>query len=218
MLTAEEVYGTLMGAPSASSCDAFDRHAVAAIVSLALAEAEAAGMPPCAGLGLGRADLLALAEELFPERVGLLGTLVPAGEVEVDEEERNVRDILSLYASGAGRIQRALIALIARRVRAPHHLWQDLGLRNRGELSELMGRHFAPLARKNSHDMKWKKFLYRMVCGTEGFTLCTAPVCSDCEDFANCFGAEDGESRLAVARNGGSAAAPAPAAIHAPDR
>lgn len=218
MLTAEEVYGTLMGAPSASSCDAFDRHAVAAIVSLALAEAEATGVPPCAGLGLGRADLLALAEELFPERVGLLGTLVPAGEVEVDEEERNVRDILGLYASGAGRLQRALIALIARRVRAPHHLWQDLGLRNRGELSELMGRHFAPLARKNSQDMKWKKFLYRMVCGTEGFTLCTAPVCSECEDFANCFGAEDGESRLAVARNGGAAAAPAPAAIHAPDR
>jgi nitrogen fixation protein NifQ len=45
-----------------------------------------------------------------------------------------------------------------------------------------------------------------MVCGSEGFTLCTSPVCSECEDFANCFGAEDGESRLAIARNASKAA------------
>jgi nitrogen fixation protein NifQ len=38
-----------------------------------------------------------------------------------------------------------------------------------------------------------------MVCGTEGFTFCAAPVCSDCDDFALCFGAEDGESLLAKA-------------------
>lgn len=219
MITAEEVYGSLMDAPSASGCDAFDRHAVAAIISLAVAEADETGVSPLSCLGLPRPELLTLAEELFPERIGLLQQLVPAGDVEVDEEERNVRDILALYASGVGRLERALIALIARRVRAPHHLWQDLGLRNRQELSELMGRHFAPLARKNSQDMKWKKFLYRMVCGTEGFTLCTAPVCSECDDFAHCFGAEDGESRLAVARNGrGAGSAVAPAMVHAPVR
>lgn len=213
MITAEEVYGTLMDAPSASTRDAFDRHAVAAILSLALSEAEDAGVPAVASLGISRGELLALAEDLFPEGLGFLAEHVADSAVEVDEEERNVRDILAMYASGAGRLERALVALIARRAKAPHHLWQDLGLRHRGELSELMGRHFAPLARKNSQDMKWKKFLYRMVCGTEGFTLCTAPVCSECEDFANCFGAEDGESRLAHARNGvtlGAVADPAP--------
>ena len=91
--------------------------------------------------------------------------------------------------------------MIARRCKSPHHLWQDLGLANRGELSQLMNRHFARLADKNRQDMKWKKFLYRMVCGSEGFMLCTAPVCSECDDFKNCFGAEDGESMLARARN-----------------
>jgi nitrogen fixation protein NifQ len=91
--------------------------------------------------------------------------------------------------------------MIARRCKWPHHLWQDLGLRDRRELSALMRRHFSPMAARNHGDMKWKKFLYRMICGSEGFILCTSPVCSDCDDFENCFGAEDGEARLARVRN-----------------
>jgi nitrogen fixation protein NifQ len=82
--------------------------------------------------------------------------------------------------------------MIARRGLEPHHLWQDLGLRNRGELSQLMHRHFATLARRNVNDMKWKKFLYRLVCGTEGFAVCASPVCSDCNDYDHCFGDESG--------------------------
>ncbi len=90
-----------------------------------------------------------------------------------------------------------LAAMIARRAMRPNHLWQDLGLRNRGELSTLMGRHFTSLARRNVNDMKWKKFLYRMICRDEGFRLCTAPSCAECGDFAVCFGDESGESLLA---------------------
>jgi nitrogen fixation protein NifQ len=56
--------------------------------------------------------------------------------------------------------------------------------------------------------MKWKRFLYRMVCSMEGFTLCTAPVCTECDDFEHCFGAEDGEARLARLRNARVATAP----------
>jgi nitrogen fixation protein NifQ len=57
--------------------------------------------------------------------------------------------------------------------------------------------HFAPLALRNSRDMKWKKFLYRMICRDEGYRLCTTPICSECDDFAMCFGDESGESLLA---------------------
>ena len=39
-------------------------------------------------------------------------------------------------------------------------------------------------------------------CGSaEGFSLCTTPICSDCDDFEHCFGSEDGESMLARQRN-----------------
>ncbi len=64
-----------------------------------------------------------------------------------------------------------------------------------------MQAHVQPLAGRNAGDMKWKKFLYRMVCSSEDFALCTAPVCSDCSDFEVCFGYEEVESRLARIRN-----------------
>ncbi|MFG1358658.1 nitrogen fixation protein NifQ [Xanthobacter pseudotagetidis] len=222
-MVAADVYRALMDTPTASACDPFDRHVVAAILSLALAEADAGGSA-LAGLGMERGALLALVGEMFPEKVGYIAERVREDAVDVDEEERNIRDILAMYASSAGSLERGLVCLIARRARAPHHLWQDLGLRNRGELSELMARHFAPLKRKNSNDMKWKKFLYRMVCGSAGFTLCTAPVCAECDDFHACFGAEDGESRLAIARNGAALGLAAPQVAyaaqvaHAPER
>lgn len=37
------------------------------------------------------------------------------------------------------------------------HLWQDLGLFNRGELSRLLATHFPTLAAGNTQNMKWKK-------------------------------------------------------------
>lgn len=196
-MRAEEVYDWLIASSSSSGADALDVHVAASIVSLAFAEAEEDGRERLEALGLDRAAFLDVAAILFPTAAPVLAAQVDPRAIEVTPEEQSVRDILGIYSSDAGRLQTHFIAMIARRCQSPHHLWQDLGLRNRAELRELMTRRFAPLARKNSQDMKWKKFLYRMVCGSEGFTLCAAPVCSDCDEFHICFGAEDGESRLA---------------------
>jgi len=65
----------------------------------------------------------------------------------------------------------------------------------------LMERHFPRLARRNSGDMKWKKFFYRMMCTAEGFQLCAAPVCTECDDFEDCFGSEEGDALLARIAN-----------------
>ncbi len=70
------------------------------------------------------------------------------------------------------------------------HLWQDLGLAARDELTRLMWVNFPELARANSGDMKWKKFLYRQFCSREGIYVCPAPSCSECKDYAKCFGPE----------------------------
>lgn len=200
--TAEEAYQWLIAASEPSVCDAFDIHVVAAIFALAMTEAEESDERQLAdGVGLDGAALAELIAEMFPGGASELLEATDGATITVDEEEQSLRDILGMFATGASRLEVLLGAMIARRCKSPHHLWQDLGLRTREELSELMQRHFARLAAKNSQDMKWKKFLYRMVCGSEGFTLCTAPVCSECADFANCFGSEDGESRLAWARN-----------------
>lgn len=199
-MIAEEVYDWLIASSTASGADAFDVHAAASIMAVAFTEAEEDGRDRLDAVGLDRASFIDLAGILFPGAADVLAHQVDAHPVDVTAEEQSVRDILGIYSSDAGRLQTHFIAMVARRCQSPHHLWQDLGLRSRAELRELMTRRFAPLARKNSQDMKWKKFLYRMVCGSEGFTLCAAPVCSDCDEFHVCFGAEDGESRLA--RNG----------------
>jgi len=71
------------------------------------------------------------------------------------------------------------------------HLWQDLGLWSRAELSALMERNFPTLAAKNVHNMKWKKFLYKQLCIAEGVYVCRAPSCEVCADYDACFGPED---------------------------
>ena len=71
------------------------------------------------------------------------------------------------------------------------HLWQDLGLWSRKDLSKLMQENFTALAAKNDRDMKWKKFLYKQLCIAEGIYVCRSPSCEVCPDYAACFGPED---------------------------
>lgn len=111
-----------------------------------------------------------------------------------------VCDLLLAHRSTPGREGRWLAAMIARRAVEPNHLWEDLGLRDRGELSRLLGRHFAPLAARNTRNMRWKRFFYRTLCESDGLVMCSTPVCSSCGDFELCFGQEDGEGRLAYTR------------------
>jgi nitrogen fixation protein NifQ len=122
------------------------------------------------------------------------------GEPMVDDDERCLRELLWRFRTVPDSYTSLLSVLIARRATRPNHLWQDLGLTNRGELSRLMLRHFALLARRNTQDMKWKKFFFRMICRDEGYRLCAAPSCSECGDFNACFGDESGESLLARVR------------------
>lgn len=201
-MNSNAAYRRLIDASSGSVYDSFDVHVVASILAMVMADVHADGQGVCQGTGLAVGQLRVLVQLLFPGSSELLVDGNSDSTVTVDDEERALRDILYMYASSTGGLAPYLAVMIARRCKAPHHLWQDLGLRNRGELSRLMSQHFTVLAERNSGDMKWKKFLYRLVCRSEGFSLCVAPVCSDCDDFENCFGAEDGEAMLARVRNG----------------
>ncbi|MGZ5008272.1 MAG: nitrogen fixation protein NifQ [Methylobacter sp.] len=71
------------------------------------------------------------------------------------------------------------------------HLWQDLGLWSRSQLSALLQYNFPELAAKNDKDMKWKKFLYKQLCEAEGLYLCRVPSCEICIDYAKCYGSEE---------------------------
>lgn len=193
-------YATLCAAarPARDEEEAFDSHVLAAILASALTEAVTPKAGFADGLGLSLAEVGRLLDRHFPgyaapELDGLAPSLP-------SEEEVLLVELLMAHRSGPEPIAGWFAILIARRAMRPDHLWQDLGLNDRGELNRLLGRHFRTLHAGNTGNMRWKKYFYRVLCEAEGFSLCAAPSCSVCTDFIDCFGAEDGLSRLAGLR------------------
>jgi len=195
------VYRALTGrVPAEAQIDddrAFDRHVLASILAAAMAEPG----PINQRCGLGADDFVALVTTQFPH-ISVLLSVLATDEPEDDEEAAMVRDLLLAHRSTTGDVGRWLAAMVARRAMEPDHLWEDLGLRGRAELSRLLMRHFEPLARDNTRNMRWKRFFYRKLCESEGdgVVMCSTPVCTQCGDFADCFGDESGESRMAGRR------------------
>nr|WP_271592118.1 nitrogen fixation protein NifQ [Bradyrhizobium sp. CCBAU 65884] len=193
-------YRLLTGVPPADGDIAtdsnLDRHILACI--LAAATMDGRSLPEKAGLS-GR-ELAALLKQYFPSVELKLAEQLSTPKCEEDDEIAMLRDLLLKQRSTEGDIGSWLAAMIARRAIEPGHLWEALGLRNRGELSRLLGRHFAPLATRNVNNMRWKRFFYRMLCENEGLVMCKTPVCKQCDDFNLCFGEESGESRMTEAR------------------
>lgn len=199
-----DVYRRLTGlAPLAASIDAdadFDRHIFACIISVAASEAGAL----TERLGLSPENLEALISTFFGNRLPLPPEDGPTAGASDLEESEMVREILLEYLSPRDAEGEWLAAMIARRALEPNHLWEDLGLRNRSELTRLMERRFALLAARNEKNMRWKRFIYRLMCENDGFVMCTTPICSNCADYHGCFGEEEGISRLSSDRPGKS--------------
>jgi nitrogen fixation protein NifQ len=176
--------------------DDFDRHVLASILAAAVMD----GGPIAERAGLAEQELNELLAECFPSAEVRAVAWIARPESIGDDETIMVRDLLLTQRSTDGEIGRWLAAMVARRAMEPNHLWEDLGLRERAELSRLLMRHFAPLAARNTRNMRWKRFFYRMLCEDDGFVMCTTPVCTQCNDFDLCFGEESGESRMAERR------------------
>ena len=64
---------------------------------------------------------------------------------------------------------RAVAGHIARASLEDGHLWRAMGLPDRGALRDIMRTRFRPLFDANSEDMRWKRFLYKRMCGWSGF-------------------------------------------------
>jgi len=194
------------------SDDSFDRHVFASILAVAATEGEAIA----GSAGLAARDLAALMAQWFPAAPRPTAIWCESDGCGDDEEVAMIRDLLLANRSTRGETGRWLAAMIARRAVEPNHLWEDLGLRNRTELSRMLERHFSPLASRNTRNMRWKRFFYRVLCEDDGLVMCTTPVCTQCSDFVLCFGDESGESRLALQRRLFDLAAATPASGSTP--
>ena len=156
------------------------------LASMIAGQAAGFGCLP-AHLGLGAEIYATLVARYFP---GELPVATENALIDIPERE----DLFKLLITERAHERQSEIwmaSILAIACAGSDHLWQDLGLANRAELSQLMLINFPNLARANSGDMKWKKFLYRQFCSREGIYVCPAPSCGVCHDFAKCFGPEN---------------------------
>ncbi len=120
--------------------DDFDRHVLASILAAAVMD----GGPIAERAGLAEQDLNKLLAKCFPSAEVRAVAWIPRSDTIGDDETIMVRDLLLAQRSSGGEVGRWLAAMVARRAMEPNHLWEDLGLRERAELSRLLTRHFAP--------------------------------------------------------------------------
>ncbi|MCK8784992.1 nitrogen fixation protein NifQ [Roseomonas sp. NAR14] len=196
-MNATDVYAWLSGGSQRGACDGFDAHVLASVLAIGIAESANGHSPVTESVGLSGEALAGLAAEVFPHAAAVFARVRHETLAARPADEDCLRELLRRHSTEGSGFQSCLADVVARRCMRPNHLWQDLGLRSRRELSWLMARHFEPLASRNGKDMKWKKFLYRTICRDDGYRLCAAPICSECDDFEACFGEENGESLIA---------------------
>jgi nitrogen fixation protein NifQ len=177
------LYGLLMAQASGlSNDDLFARMLLSQTVGQS-------ALPP--GLGLAPAEFAALMARHFPGFLLPAYLAAPALEAERHAERDELLMLLREHCAGLDDSERWMAEIVAAACMGGDHLWQDLGLWSRVDLSRLMAQNFPALAAKNTRDMKWKKFLYKQLCEGEGVFVCRSPSCEVCVDYAKCFGPED---------------------------
>lgn len=143
-------------------------------------------------LGLGRDGFIELLAFHFPG-MDYHTLLNPGRDLDAERfDERNeLLQLLLANRAGKSRTETWMTEIVVNACQGQDHLWQDLGLWSRKDLSTLMQLNFPQLAARNDKDMKWKKFLYKQLCIAEGIYTCRAPSCEVCADYQQCFGPED---------------------------
>jgi nitrogen fixation protein NifQ len=145
-----------------------------------------------ARLGLSRESYYEMFAHQFPGEYWLED--VPGhGEFDADRmpERDDLVNMLLQHRRGEEPAEEWLAQIIAAACMGMDHLWQDMGLWSRTELSSLMQRNFPTLAERNDRDMKWKKFLYKQLCEQQGIYVCRSPSCDVCSEYNVCFGSEE---------------------------
>ncbi len=141
-------------------------------------------------LGLGEAAFRHMAARHFPGS-HIAGRLPIAGDDGRSDERSELLTLLLAHRADLDESETWVARIVTAACMANDHLWQDLGLWSRKDLSRLMTENFPALAAKNVKDMKWKKFLYKQLCIQEGVYTCRAPSCEQCNDYDVCFGPEE---------------------------
>lgn len=97
--------------------------------------------------------------------------MIRAFEADIPADRRSefegIVELLDGYAACDGAHDVAL--RIAAGSLVDGHLWRAMGLRDRAELRSLFETYFPEFAAGNDRDMRWKRYIYRRLCGWPGF-------------------------------------------------
>lgn len=146
-------------------------------------------------LGLTEDASRVLFDRCFPGAIPLLARVhplsTPASSDPRLDEFADLLELLMAYRKDR-TIQGEWVArAVAAGCMGDNHLWEDLGLASRASLSALLNAHFPTLVAQNTHNLRWKRFFYRQLCQRAEISLCKAPSCGVCSDYAACFGGSE---------------------------
>ncbi|MFL9946701.1 nitrogen fixation protein NifQ [Paraburkholderia agricolaris] len=142
-------------------------------------------------LGLPQPAWRALVARHFAHAPALvpLSALPPVDTGEHAAFVDTLRALLLTYASATVDADDAhcLASIIAHACLRPDHLWRDLGLAGREEVTWMLTRYFPKLVALNVDNLRWKKFLAQQRALSLGLEPGPAPGCPGCEDYGHCF-------------------------------
>lgn len=144
-------------------------------------------------LGLPAPVWRALLERHFAHApASFLASLPALPSVDTSEHAAFVETLFALLLTHASTAvdtndAHCLASIIAHACLRPDHLWRDLGLAGREEVTWMLTRYFPTLVGLNVDNLRWKKFLARQRALLLGLQPGPAPGCPGCEDYGHCF-------------------------------
>lgn len=160
--------------------------------SLALGDPGRSGLPP--------AELRALLETLFPGALDDTGAELETLRSQLQAYEARglddpqpgfsllLRVLLETWSAPELDTTPLVSSVLTRACLRPDHLWRDLGLSGREDVTALLTRHYPGLAARNVRNLRWKQYLAYAACEHAGLPPAAAPGCPGCEDYGHCYG------------------------------
>ena len=150
--------------------------------------------------GLSPRELESLIARLFPgaltghdpalATLRAQAALYPARGMDAAQAEftRLLRALLDTWAApGGAGITAWVSSVLTHACLRPDHLWRDLGLSGREDVTFLLARHYPGLVVRNVRNLRWKQFLAYSACEQAGLPPAAAPGCPACEDHGFCY-------------------------------
>lgn len=146
------------------------------------------------GLGLPKDEFRHMLERHFPAHRAIqdmIATWRALPDAWQQPEREELIELVLMHRAHRDPSEVWMAHIVVTACMGTRHLWRDIGLWNRSDLTSLLAENFPSFAAKNAHDMKWKKFLYKQLCEHNQLMLCRAPSCQLCSDYSLCFGSEE---------------------------